>query len=421
MGPMRARFALALVLSLAALAACREPQAIDLESVPERVVLPAEPGQNLIVTARVRGRAPQAVWLSPEVEGAVQLTLASAGDGRYRANLADPRFQSVLVSSPVRRFRISAGYEDGTTRSTVSVEYAVDRPAAEQAGALPEVRVERGGAAEVVRDEAWRGVDDLESVRVDWPLAPADAEVVAQVGGERIPLGVVGPNTWRLPLDQALRDRWLRAGVLRIVMREQGRAVRTVSLYPRPEALDLGGRAATFTVMQRRGLPVPGSHGFVEMRLGDVTAGQVTVEIAGRDGERLMARRSMRVGDVAVFHFGAGAYVFELTRLVNKPIGDDYAEFRLQAGAEDVLRAMRALIDEVQGARASFAGPGGPTSAGQVATELRERLGSRGALPPSVPAFLAELNEMGITVDEGTGALPLGEWLVGRAPHGSRP
>lgn len=84
-----------------------------------------------------------------------------------------------------------------------------------------------------------------------------------------------------------------------------------------------------FTVSQRSVTPLPKSNGKLLLTIGDITRGQVLVRVSRRDGDVVVASRSLRENDIVAFTVDKHAYKLKLKTLTNKLIGNDYAVFQL--------------------------------------------------------------------------------------------
>jgi len=96
------------------------------------------------------------------------------------------------------------------------------------------------------------------------------------------------------------------------------------------------------TIVQRRTKAIPGSDETVTLRVGDITGGQVLVEIAPVDGPPLLDMVSMKPGDLAKFQVGDKTYHLTLAKLQNFLFGDDLAVFEVSTRppSADRLRAL---------------------------------------------------------------------------------
>jgi hypothetical protein len=100
------------------------------------------------------------------------------------------------------------------------------------------------------------------------------------------------------------------------------------------------------TVRQRTTTAVPGFDGELRLTIDDVTAGQVMVSLAGKDGSLLLAPTSMESDDTLNFKVGDEPYSLTLEGLSNSLIGDDFATF-VVSGAGDARLSQRAKIERL--------------------------------------------------------------------------
>lgn len=97
-----------------------------------------------------------------------------------------------------------------------------------------------------------------------------------------------------------------------------------------PRVLELPQDPLTLTIVQRTAKLVPGFAGTVSVRVGDITAGQVLVEVTQPHLLLpLVDTVAVKPGDVVTFALGERKYHLTLTRLQNFIIGDDFAVFEL--------------------------------------------------------------------------------------------
>jgi hypothetical protein len=436
---------------------------VDLSGIPDRVALPAAAGTNLVIAASVPGEVTGDVWLSPDGPQEVRLILQEAEDGRYPVNLGDPIVEAVLTAMPrPGAFRIFAE-TDGGIAASMAVRYSVApaerRPAAlpaEPAGTFKLFAVSGGERREIAAHLA--ALSDLfegfaatmpSSGLWDFPyLSPLSApalrpeDVDALEFEYRTPSGTaaahaqVGKRNWalvadsdeprlRLELDDALRAAWLEAGELTIYAGPEGQTREFGVLGVAPESLDLPPEGAQLTVHQRLSRPVPGSEGFVRLRLGDITAGQVLVTLTAGEA-KLIDARSMREGEEAQFSLGSNDYVLRLTRMVNVLVGDDFATFVVSRPGESDMGAIHGLIRQVEKADLIFIRNGKEYGPHAAAEHLRRKLDFASGEVGSLEDFIANVASRSWTTGEpymvklpDDTEMPFGDWLQDRAAERS--
>lgn len=137
------------------------------------------------------------------------------------------------------------------------------------------------------------------------------------------------------------------------------------------------------TVRQRSTTSIPGSVERLSLAIGDITGGQVVVELARGEGGALLGPLSMKPGDSAPFLYEDVKYALELMRLRNKLVGEDFATFRLthsSSSASTEAQKIDALIECVRSSTgAVFVRNGTEHSPAEAAQHLRQKLAAAGA------------------------------------------
>lgn len=103
---------------------------------------------------------------------------------------------------------------------------------------------------------------------------------------------------------------------------------------PSAPTLELPEKLVEMTIIQREERAIPGSDGSVRIRLGDITEGQVLLEVVTADGDRLLESTSVRPGDKVEFAVSKKKYVLHIKELRNILIGDDFGKITVSAAAE---------------------------------------------------------------------------------------
>jgi len=152
--------------------------------------------------------------------------------------------------------------------------------------------------------------DEPNSLRRYWPYELARVELTVYVDGSVIDL-----NRIRLPDNTPIRD-----------YRKLKSELRDANSPPLP---------FTFTITQRRTMHLPGFDRKVLMTIGDITAGQVMTTISAKNGQTIVATRSLRPKDVVTFSADGCLYRLKLKKLTNYLLGDDKAQFQLWPVADE--------------------------------------------------------------------------------------
>lgn len=91
-------------------------------------------------------------------------------------------------------------------------------------------------------------------------------------------------------------------------------------------------RQKTFIVQQRSNTALPGSSGRVRLKTGDVTRGQVRVEVTADHDTLLIETVSLQPGEDVEFSIAGQTCRLKLVQFSNLIWGQDYAQFKLTVG-----------------------------------------------------------------------------------------
>ena len=358
---------------------------VRLTQVPERVVLPARSGTNLLLEAEVPP-ATDRVWLAASRDQLARVPMRSVGGQRFQLNLADPRVLRLLHAERGEgEFFVFAARAAAVHRSAPVSWTRGEQPAARLRAFL----IGTDGVIEKASKDEVRWLDPatIERFEVHGVRAPS-ARAVARAGQIDIPL------SWRaddrffaLDFNDGVRRSLQDANRAAIEVRVGD--VTTMFDYrivPARLAVDAD---PTFTVMQRRRGNVPGSRGWLEVSLGDVTMGQVLLAIHDATGRTLVAAHHVAERDPVEIRLADESYVLTIDKLTNRLIGDDWAELSVRPARDFVPDAIAQLIRAVAAADGmTFVREGRdypPTAAAQL---LRARLGSHRGERPTPAQFL---------------------------------
>jgi hypothetical protein len=92
------------------------------------------------------------------------------------------------------------------------------------------------------------------------------------------------------------------------------------------------GLPVEMTIKQRSTTPVPGSDESLRITIDDITAGQVMVSLANKDGKSVLASTSLKQGERAQFKFQQEEYQLTLRELDNELVGEDFARIVVSSG-----------------------------------------------------------------------------------------
>jgi hypothetical protein len=103
------------------------------------------------------------------------------------------------------------------------------------------------------------------------------------------------------------------------------------SAAPRPPAIR--GLPVELEIRQRSTNEVPGSDDSLQITIDDITAGQVMVSLADKDGKAVLAATSLEQGEMAEFKFQEQEYQLMLRELDNELVGEDFATIVISQGS----------------------------------------------------------------------------------------
>lgn len=372
------RIATLLAVLLAAVTAADALSAQDgvrLVRVPDPLVLPAEPGRNLLLEVAVPGAEPRSVWLATGPDARGRVLLAPSGDGHWQVNLADRLVGALLDDGSIDgRLLVFAEVGDRQLRSA---------PIAWRRPGVPALRprcVVRGPDATTVATvraggTAWLDPGAVDSIAIELARDQADCSVWATPGAVHWSLERVDDHAaTALHLDAERRAAWLAAGRLRLAVAREDRELTRFELRAIPGGLELPPGAARFTLVQRRSAVLPGSRDYLTVGIGDITAGQTLLHIARADGGRLVDTTSLRQGEAVRFDYGGELYALVVRRLVNHLIGDDFAELELLPAARHEQDRVERLLAHVAAADITFVREGIDHTGAEAAEHLRRKL-----------------------------------------------
>ncbi len=191
------------------------------------------------------------------------------------------------------------------------------------------------------------------------------------------------PESWQLTMDQLAKAR-LMGEIVRMQYLARALEVRE-ERAPEHEAgpikFELRSDPARITVLQRRSKPIPGFHGVIKVRIGDITHGQVLVEIISEDILRpVVDTISARQGDVIPFVLGGTEYYVSVIELRNLLVGDDFGVFEITTKCPDQVSEIERLLKAIQSSGLVFLRNGKEATASVTANRLRSKW--RKATPP---------------------------------------
>lgn len=113
-----------------------------------------------------------------------------------------------------------------------------------------------------------------------------------------------------------------------------------------PPPIDVPPGGATLRVVQRTRAAVPGTKDTLEVQLGDITGGRVTVIVTRKGEAGPLATGELGQGDSLGFAIEGHSYAIAVETLENVLVGDDAASLRLTADAPTHATTPSPVLDE---------------------------------------------------------------------------
>jgi hypothetical protein len=158
-----------------------------------------------------------------------------------------------------------------------------------------------------------------------------------------------------------------------------------------PRRLDLPWDRARMTIFQRASKKLPGEDGFLRVELGDISVGRVLVTVSGPNGEVVVDTTSLRQGDLVSLALAERDYVLRLDKLVNLPLGDDYAVFSLMMPQVWEAEKIDWLLDIIAASDGVFLRNDEELSGSAFAAHLRRKHDYYGAKNATVDEFIENI------------------------------
>lgn len=325
----------ATMVALAATSPVAAQLSVELVQVPEQVSGSLDHGRNLLVTAEVHGKDVVEVWLATDADDAKEsdrAPLTRAGLDRWQINLADGRAAALLGRQGKGSVAVHARTADGRVASSEPIRFDVSKTSEwprEVINVVATVDGERRVFRSFDDEEPWLVPEDVNRLEVRLRSSDRSMHVEATAKDRSWRLERDDDRTATLQITGEIADTWRAGKALTLRVGDDCR----IRLRAIPRELAVGERHH-FTLHQRDEMQLPGSAGALVVALGDITAGQVRVDIRTAKDSREIASSSLRDGGRLRFHYQDHSYVVEVDQLINYLIGDDCAKLVVWRPAE---------------------------------------------------------------------------------------
>jgi len=157
---------------------------------------------------------------------------------------------------------------------------------------------------------------------------------LAETKEENLPVGrydITSSSEGIYFLDTATGALWLKQnwGEWKRIESPVNRRTGKKSSQDKPVSLVLSKGGATMPMVQRERRKIPGSSDTLSVQLGDITGGQVFVEVIDVNGHYLVKRTSLKNNEFLKFKFDGKDVYLQVVDMVNHLIGDDICKVRI--------------------------------------------------------------------------------------------
>jgi hypothetical protein len=314
--------------------------------------------------------------------------MVAVGSGRYQLNLGAPAVADLLPSGRDRgELFVFARFGK---QHVISPAIAWSRAQPTAAARLRCIVRHRDAATtrRVAPDSTtWIDLARLERLEIEG-AAERQSTAVAHLDELDLPLVRQATNgTWTLDPTPSLRERLQASDNFEIELR-RGSSTESFRFRCVPTQLDLAETDGKFVVPQRKRALLPGSRGWLEVRIDDITMGRVLFELVTATGDVVVASRLMHERDHVAFALGEQRYVIVVQQLVNILIGEDHAEFVVQPAAGFQADRIGLLLTAVRESKHTFLREGKEYSGGEAAAFLVAKLAAQRGDKPGVDDFV---------------------------------
>ncbi|MEX2560451.1 MAG: DUF5329 family protein, partial [Pirellulales bacterium] len=332
-------------------------------------------------------------WLAAGESATEKVPLALVGKGEYQVNLADPEIARVVRDAADRRqFRVFAELADGTVIESTGINFTVRPPERPKARCYVYMRAKPKEGVQVESGESWLPADEVAMVELRIEADAVPSGVRAEAGEHVWPLEPGDEDgQFQLQINDEIRAAWQEEGELRVAYQVKPEWKTAAVLKARPASLELAAAAVPFTVFQRTSEAIPGSRGYLRVRVGDITAGQVILELRAEDGTELIDKVSVREGDSLEFELNGERYSLHVKRLANVLVGDDWAELEVQSSSSEPLSRIERLLARIAEADVKFVREGKEYTGREAADHLRRKLAAAGPRIEDVEDFIEKI------------------------------
>ena len=337
---------------MATFAACGAPvrgqdtrPMVAVLAVPSRLVFPMEAGSNALLNVRAPVKNVRHVWLSPSRTFPGRVMLVRTGKDTYQVNLAEEIVLRVLQAhTGGKTFRVFAEDDKGEVYASIGIAYKLAR---RRGGGKVAVSVWTEGKDGVPADTcSWgryrsaRYAGDGKRTAPAW-VSPgytkrigfrcdAPHQAFFRSGRSKWPMTPFGEDKAYFVLSKEAEKVvcQTRKAQVDYVLDDSGRKG-SIELKVIPAKLTLAKGWQDLTISEYGTSTVPGSDGYLRIRVGNIGSQRTLVTMEGSDGRPFIRQTTVRQNSREVFRYEGRPYVLEVTRLHQSIFGSDYVVFSI--------------------------------------------------------------------------------------------
>lgn len=366
---------------------------IQLVDVPAQVVIPTAQGWNLFFTARVNCPDVRSVWIARDETSLTRLMMMNQGDSTYQINLGAPEVQATLRTNDRNStFTVFADTTGGRMVRSLPVSYTV--AAYEVARFKLFVVTTKDRFEYVYYSHRWFQPDDVQQLELEIEHAPAGSYQVRMEADRQSTTCQQDPTAGRITcqLTNEIKAAWKKTGRLKVGIDGLNRDNRvSYELLAVPQKLNLHEQSARFHLSQRSAADVPGSLGFVRVRIGDISGAQTSLSVETCQSDTLMHPTYVHKGSTVRFKYASVEYVLVVEELVNRLFEGDYLELSAMSATQWETKNIDRLLVIIENSTEKFLRDGVEYSGSDAAKHLRTKRSQFGKPIETLDEFIEKI------------------------------
>jgi hypothetical protein len=302
---------------------------LKLTGIPDKLEFPLPEGSNIILTVEILGGNAIDVWLALSETSSGRIFLSKTDKKLYQINLASKEIAALLGSSDSKQFQVFAETKNKKVYSSLPVHFTIKKRSFQEPSSV-KVVVNNVAATEELdnywRSESWNNTDSVTSIVIEYIPYEAEINATASFGKDYILFDKLQDRegVLQLNINDSIRKKWREAGTLSISWSGKDKPLILKAIPKNMVPFEI---PAVLTVIQRYSERLPGAGGYLMIKLGDISGGEVLTSIVTADNNIFIKKQPLRKGGFIDFEYGREKYRIVLVSLINLFSGDDYAVF----------------------------------------------------------------------------------------------